>query len=373
MNRFRPASSIVWDFGYDAARRLNPEHHHGQQQPARADRVRGATTPASATWPAPYAASISWRACPDAPPIGSVRAVHRFHGRALQRARDPRRAGASRSHRRRTIHRHGAGGGGAAFPRAGGAGVSRSEAARRKRTAIAMRRWRRTASIRRAVPIVGSPSPCAPTTSGSGSCRTRNWHDLGADPALTTLAGRKRAEDRIDAALSRGRANAMRTTSKPSCSAPASPRTRCSIRTSCRTTPQLESRGFIRRIAHPQFGTTAIEGSRVLMSGAEAAEPTLAVSYGSHNAVVLGDILGYSAERIAQLAAERGSSMNACSRGAAAGFEFVAAILLLQRRRGGSSSRGRHRVARRLRRRCRNSSTASWRRRSRPAVSWARR
>ncbi len=64
---------------------------------------------------------------------------------------------------------------------------------------------------------------------------------------------------------------------------------------------QLAARGFIRRIPHPQFGMTAIEGSRVLMSGAEAAQPTLAVSYGSHNAVVLADILGYSAERIAQL------------------------------------------------------------------------
>ena len=64
------------------------------------------------------------------------------------------------------------------------------------------------------------------------------------------------------------------------------------------------SRGFIRRIAHPQFGMTAIEGSRVLMSGVEAVQPTSAVSYGSHNAVVLGDILGYSAERIARLTAK---------------------------------------------------------------------
>ncbi len=135
-------------------------------------------------------------------------------------------------------------------------------------------------------------------------CQVAELAGLGADATLTTLAGRKHAEDRIDAALrdwSRRHdaheieaalqragvaAHALLDTHELSKDA------------------QLESRRFIRRIAHPQFGMTAIEGSRVLMSGVEALQPTSAVSYGSHNAVVLGDILGYSAERIARLTAK---------------------------------------------------------------------
>ena len=58
------------------------------------------------------------------------------------------------------------------------------------------------------------------------------------------------------------------------------------------------------RIAHPEFGATAIEGSRFLLSAAPALRPASAVSYGSHNATVLKDILHYTDARIAQLAAQ---------------------------------------------------------------------
>lgn len=137
-------------------------------------------------------------------------------------------------------------------------------------------------------------------------CRIAQLHDFEADATLTTLAGRKRAEGRIDAALSQwtrqhDAADIEAALQRAGIAAHALLDTH-----ELANEPQLSSRGFIRRITHPQFGTTAIEGSRVLMSGAEAAEPALAVSYGSHNAVVLGDILGYSAERIAQLA-EKGA------------------------------------------------------------------
>ncbi len=137
-------------------------------------------------------------------------------------------------------------------------------------------------------------------------CRIAQLHEFETDAALTTLAGRKTAEERIDAALSQwtrqhDAADIEAELQHAGIAAHALLDTH-----ELANEPQLASRGFIRRIAHPQFGMTAIEGSRVLMSGAEAAEPTLAVSYGSHNAVVLGDILGYSAQRIAQLA-EKGA------------------------------------------------------------------
>jgi crotonobetainyl-CoA:carnitine CoA-transferase CaiB-like acyl-CoA transferase len=135
-------------------------------------------------------------------------------------------------------------------------------------------------------------------------CEAAQLTELGADATLTTLAGRKGAEDRIDAALHdwtrRHDAHEIESVLQRAGIA-----AHVLVDThELSKDAQLESRGFIRRIAHPQFGMTAIEGSRVLMSAVEAARPTSAVSYGSHNAIVLGDILGYSAERIAQLTAK---------------------------------------------------------------------
>jgi benzylsuccinate CoA-transferase BbsF subunit len=125
-----------------------------------------------------------------------------------------------------------------------------------------------------------------------------------ADPQLAALDGRKRAEDRIDAAVAawtrdRDAHEIERELQQLGIAAHALLDTHDLLRDA-----QLQFRGHVQRIAHPQFGTTAIEGSRVLMSDAEAARPTVAVSYGSHNAAVLGDILGYSEQRIAQLATQ---------------------------------------------------------------------
>jgi crotonobetainyl-CoA:carnitine CoA-transferase CaiB-like acyl-CoA transferase len=134
-------------------------------------------------------------------------------------------------------------------------------------------------------------------------CRVAQLADLDADPTLSILDG-KRAEDRIDAVLSEWtRRHHARDVEALLQGAGIAVHALVDTH-ELAGDAQLTARGFIRRIAHPQFGMTAIEGSRVLMSEAAAAQPTLAVSYGSHNAVVLGDILGYSAQRIAKLTAE---------------------------------------------------------------------
>jgi crotonobetainyl-CoA:carnitine CoA-transferase CaiB-like acyl-CoA transferase len=134
-------------------------------------------------------------------------------------------------------------------------------------------------------------------------CRLAQWTDLANDPALATLEGRKRAEDRIDARVSawtadRDAADIERELVQIGIAAHTLLDTHELLHDA-----QLQFRGHVHRIPHPQFGMTAIEGSRVLMSQSAAAQPTLAVSYGSHNAQVLGDILGYKEPRIAQLAA----------------------------------------------------------------------
>jgi crotonobetainyl-CoA:carnitine CoA-transferase CaiB-like acyl-CoA transferase len=134
-------------------------------------------------------------------------------------------------------------------------------------------------------------------------CRLAQWTDLANDPALATLEGRKRAEDRIDARVSawtadRDAADIERALVQLGIAAHALLDTHELLHDA-----QLQFRGHVQRIPHPQFGMTAIEGSRVLLSQSAAAQPPRAVSYGSHNAQVLGDILGYKGPRIAQLAA----------------------------------------------------------------------
>jgi len=135
-------------------------------------------------------------------------------------------------------------------------------------------------------------------------CRAAQLDELAEDATLTTVAGRKQAEDRVDAALAEWtRKRAAHQIEAELQSAGVAAHALLDTH-ELAGDAQLASRGFIRRIAHPQFGMTAIEGSRVVMSRSEAVQPTLAVSYGSHNQLVLGDILGYSAERVAQLTAK---------------------------------------------------------------------
>ncbi len=134
-------------------------------------------------------------------------------------------------------------------------------------------------------------------------CRYANWPEFAADATLATLDGRKRAEDRIDAAVAtwtcdRDAHDVEHELQQLGIAAYALLDTHELL-----ADTQLQSRDHVLRIAHPQFGMTAIEGSRILMSAARAARPTVAVTYGSHNEVVLADILGYSQQRIAELAA----------------------------------------------------------------------
>jgi crotonobetainyl-CoA:carnitine CoA-transferase CaiB-like acyl-CoA transferase len=127
--------------------------------------------------------------------------------------------------------------------------------------------------------------------------------EFDTDASLATLSGRQSAADRIDAAI------ADWTRTRDARAVEADLQTLGIAAHALSDThelladPQLAAREYVVRIAHDQFGETAIENSRFTLSAAPAARPTSAVSYGSHNAQVLGDILGYSGERIAELEA----------------------------------------------------------------------
>jgi crotonobetainyl-CoA:carnitine CoA-transferase CaiB-like acyl-CoA transferase len=134
-------------------------------------------------------------------------------------------------------------------------------------------------------------------------CAHAEFADFAADESLATLSGRQRAEDRIDAVISEW--TRMREARDVEAELQALGLAAHALLDTHEllADPQLAARECVLKIAHGQFGETAIENSRFTLSAAPAARPTSAVSYGSHNAQVLGDILGYSGERIAALTA----------------------------------------------------------------------
>ena len=135
-------------------------------------------------------------------------------------------------------------------------------------------------------------------------CRHADWPELAADTELATLGGRKQHEDRLDAAMARWTAGRDAQEIERALQQLGIPAHAVLDTHELLSDPQLIFRDHVQRIAHPEFGSTAIEGSRFLMSAAKALRPSIAVSYGSHNVTVLRDILGYSPEHIAQLAAQ---------------------------------------------------------------------
>lgn len=67
--------------------------------------------------------------------------------------------------------------------------------------------------------------------------------------------------------------------------------------------PQLRHRGHYVAIEHPTHGTVATEAARFRLSRTPARVPARAVAFGCDNRHVLSDLLGLSAERIAELQA----------------------------------------------------------------------
>jgi benzylsuccinate CoA-transferase BbsF subunit len=67
--------------------------------------------------------------------------------------------------------------------------------------------------------------------------------------------------------------------------------------------PQLLHRGHFAQLTHPKYGTTTVEGSRFCLSRTPAQVTGAAPTIGRDNQYILETILGYSEERITELAA----------------------------------------------------------------------
>ena len=188
---FSPGVIERMGFGYAAARATESADHHGQQLPARASRDRGATTPASATWPAPIMRFLSAGGPSGCAAQRAVSVRTRISWACVTtRSRSLRRWRIAIA-RRGPIHRHGASRGRAALRRARGTGLSRGAGRVPSRAAIATARWRRTASIRRAGVDRWVAIAVRTDDEWQRLALHANWPDLAADPMLATLEGRK--------------------------------------------------------------------------------------------------------------------------------------------------------------------------------------
>jgi len=67
--------------------------------------------------------------------------------------------------------------------------------------------------------------------------------------------------------------------------------------------PQLRQRGHFVAIPHPTLGSVTVESARFRLSRTPARIPPRAVGFGCDNRHVLGDLLGFTPERIAALEA----------------------------------------------------------------------
>ena len=127
--------------------------------------------------------------------------------------------------------------------------------------------------------------------------------DLAEDPALTTATGRLEAVDALDAAITawteaRDMFEVERTLQAAGVPAHAVQNSTEAIRD-----PQLLHRGHFVRLPHPLLGETTVEGSRFRLSRTPARVERAGPTFGQHNFEVLSDLLGYDADRIAELAA----------------------------------------------------------------------
>jgi crotonobetainyl-CoA:carnitine CoA-transferase CaiB-like acyl-CoA transferase len=128
---------------------------------------------------------------------------------------------------------------------------------------------------------------------------------VAADSSFGTLAGRKAAEDRLEAALVAWTATRTAESIQAELQSRGIPAHVAANSADMIRDPQLIHRNHFVRLPHERGGESVIEASRFVLSETPAAYCRTAPGYGRDNGYVLGTLLGYDVERIRQLA-ERG-------------------------------------------------------------------
>lgn len=135
-------------------------------------------------------------------------------------------------------------------------------------------------------------------------CAAMGRSDLAADPRYTTLAARLAHQEELDSLI------AAWTASRPAAEIESLLQARgiaASVvldSAGLGTNPQLLHRGHFVGLAHPEHGTTTLEGSRFILSRTPARVGGAVPALGGDNHQVLTEILGYSDDRVSELVVE---------------------------------------------------------------------
>jgi crotonobetainyl-CoA:carnitine CoA-transferase CaiB-like acyl-CoA transferase len=134
-------------------------------------------------------------------------------------------------------------------------------------------------------------------------CQTLGRPELDSDPRFGTAALRRANEDALEAIIAAATvsrdphaiADDLQARGVPAYAVQNSP--------DLLRDPQLRARGHFHQLAHPDHGSTTVEGSRFALSRTPAAIDGPAPTYGADNDHVLRTILGYDDTKITMLVA----------------------------------------------------------------------
>ena len=126
---------------------------------------------------------------------------------------------------------------------------------------------------------------------------------LEGDARYATLAGRKANEDALEAAVAAWAASRAAEDIEHELQALGIASHEVAVSAGFCRDPQLQARGHFVRLPHPLMGESMVENAPYLMSETPATFERSAPTFGRDNARVLGEFLGYDAERIAALGA----------------------------------------------------------------------
>ena len=132
-------------------------------------------------------------------------------------------------------------------------------------------------------------------------CTTMGFEDAHTDESLSMAAGRRDRADVLDRMIAEwtgsraeGEIESVLITAGVAAHV-------VQNSAECVADPQLRHRGHFQSVAHPSLGQVVVEGTRFALSRTPARVTRAAPELGEHNAYVLQDILGYDAERIADV------------------------------------------------------------------------
>jgi benzylsuccinate CoA-transferase BbsF subunit len=127
--------------------------------------------------------------------------------------------------------------------------------------------------------------------------------DLAADAALSSIGGRLGAIEALDAAIAAWTGERDMFEVEHTLQAAGVPAHTVQNSTEAVADPQLIHRGHFARVAHSALGETVVEASRFRLSRTPARTERGGPTFGEHNFEVLTGLLGYDADRVAELAA----------------------------------------------------------------------